>query len=461
MIREIKLARERVAEQSHPHESRAKAFEETRAGYISQDHSDVVDNGGIVNICRKKRNDGHNSNAGSVRWELALDEKRRHTTANVNRELYECRESDLVSQDKTESCPFGCDYRSADVSLVKAHLNRYPNKDQSFSVETADISSSSQNNFAKNLVQSFQRNVKAGLDDNLNLLCNARFWPLPSSSKAIYASMPSKAEPVRYNYNSNEWGLTINNHNVIIALHDRTITSVTLNMFTDNALAKHEVNRSWKPGKDGIKMVTKDEFDEIIKVPVSLNALNNFRCIYQKIWPLDTSVDALFNATWRQLGSSAYPPTAGDISELFAYWIQDRAQAAVEGRPPQTFVNLSSHLNTICQRRQPSESENNIFLEKGSSLTEKPKQGFKAARKGTERFRRYNNEPGREPYSRQSSQGPGTCILFNSIDGCPMQVPAGGTCVNRFGKRFLHLCNFFDNNKGAMCKGPHSVMNHR
>ena len=114
-------------------------------------------------------------------------------------------------------------------------------------------------------------------------------------------------------------------------------------MFTNNALAKHEVNRSWKPGKDGIEMVTKDEFDEIIKVPVSLNALNNFRCIYQKIWPLDTSVDALFNVTWRQLGSSAYPPTAGDISELFAYWIQDRAQAAVEGRPPQTFVNLSSH----------------------------------------------------------------------------------------------------------------------
>ena len=144
MIREIRLARERMAEQSHPHESRAKAFEETMAKYISQDHSDVVDNGGIVNSGRKKRKDGHDSNARSVRWELAHDDKRRQpTTANVNREFYECTESDLVTQNKTESCPFGCDYRSVDVSLVKAHLNRCPNKDQSISGETADITSSS------------------------------------------------------------------------------------------------------------------------------------------------------------------------------------------------------------------------------------------------------------------------------------------------------------------------------
>ena len=80
MIREIRLARERMAEQSHPHESRAKAFEETMAKYISQDHSDVVDNGGIVNSGRKKKKDGHDSNARSVRWELAHDDKRRQPT---------------------------------------------------------------------------------------------------------------------------------------------------------------------------------------------------------------------------------------------------------------------------------------------------------------------------------------------------------------------------------------------
>ena len=452
-----------MAEQTHPHESRAKAVLDMMRGATNQAQTDTAGHAGKSSNSHSKRKEDHENEARSLKKVLFNEvERGSGSPAYMLREAYYPIEKDHDSMTKSESCPYGCDYSSMDVELVKAHLYRCPNRNKTNSGEPGEISSFSQNKFAKNLVQSFQRNVKAGLDDNLNLLCNSRFWPLPSSSKAIYASMPSKAEPVRYNYNSNEWGLTINNHNVVIALHDRTTTSVTLNMFTDGALAKHEVNRSWKPGKDGIEMVTKDEFDEIKKPSVALNALNNFRCICQKIWPLDTSVDALFNATWRQLGSSAYPPTAGDISELFAYWMQDRAQAAVEGRPPLTFVNLQSHLNTICQRRQPSTSENNFFMEKEVRQPEnKPKQGFKATRRGAGNYRRNNTDFGRGPYARQNSNSTDPCILFNSVGGCPMQVPAGGSCCNRIGKPFMHVCNFFDNNKGAMCKGAHSVMNHR
>ena len=389
-----------MADQAHPHEDRARTLLERMTGVTNPAYGDDTDQGVSGSNNHSKRKDNQEGNSKTFRnVSFAGDDRGHATAANMRRDVHERTEQNFRTLHRSESCPYGCDYSSMDVELVKAHLNRCPNKDQSHTAETGDTTSSSQNKFAKNLVQSFRRNVKAGLDDNLNLLCDARFWPVPSSSKAIFASMPSKAEPVRYNYNSNEWGLTINNHNVVIALHDKTITSITLSMFTDGALAKHEVNRSWKPGKDGIEMITKDEFDEITKVPVALNALNNLRCIYQKIWPLDTSVDALFNAAWRQLGSSAYPPTAGDISELFSYWIQDRAQASVEGRPPLTFVNLQSHLNTICQRRQPSTSGNNLFLEKVENLPEKQRQGFKVSRRGTGR-KRFTNESGREPYAR-------------------------------------------------------------
>ena len=409
---------------------------------------------------RREHNEGKDRTNKTVSF---IDYERGNAhPVNINRGGYESMDYETETRSKSEACPHGCGYSSMDVDLVKAHLSSCRSKDQSGSSETVNSTGPSQNKYAKNLVQSFQRKVKAGLDDNLNLLSESRFWPLPSSSKAIYASMPSKAEPVRYNYNSNEWGLTINNHTAIIYLHDRTITAVTLNMFTDNALAKHEVNRSWKPGKDGIEMVTKDEFEEIKQGSVALNALNNFRCIYQKIWPLDTSVDALFNAVWRQLSNSAYPPTPADISELFAYWIQDRAQAAVEGRPPQTFVNLQSHLSTICQRRQPSRSENNFFSGKEKTLHDRNIYGFKNYRGRGGRSRRHNSDFGREPYPRQSSTEQEMCILFNSVGGCPMQVPAGGTCCDVMRrKKYLHVCNFYDSNSGAFCKMPHSVVNHR
>ena len=110
----------------------------------------------------------------------------------------------------------------------------------------------------------------------------------------MYAAMPIKAEPVRYNYNSSEWGVTINNQKVVLAMHDRTNTTLTLNMFTDHALARHEENLSWKPGRKGNAMIMNDEFDEIKVQSIALQSLNNFRTIHQKIWPLDSSVDALF-----------------------------------------------------------------------------------------------------------------------------------------------------------------------
>ena len=122
-----------------------------------------------------------------------------------------------------------------DTWLMKKHLTKCPYKETDDTV-SIDNSSSLQNNYAKYLVQSFQRTVKTSVDDNFNFLCPAGYWPYPASTQAMYAAMPIKAEPVRYNYNSSEWGVTINNQKVVLAMHDRTNTTLTLNMFTDHAL---------------------------------------------------------------------------------------------------------------------------------------------------------------------------------------------------------------------------------
>ena len=81
-------------------------------------------------------------------------------------------------------------------------------------------------------------------------------------------------------------------------------------------------------------MIMNDVFEEIKKPGFAMQALNNFRTIHQKIWPLDFSVDTLFNVVWRQSAYVSYPPQVQDISELFSYWIQERAQAALGNRPP-------------------------------------------------------------------------------------------------------------------------------
>ena len=140
-------------------------------------------------------------------------------------------------------------------------------------------------------------------------------------------------------------------------------TALSLNMFTNSALAKHETNRSWKPGRDPTSMLVEDEFAEIKQVQEAMKALNNLRVIFNQIWPLDGSVETLWNVVWKQMFVTAYQPHVEDVSELFAHWLKDRSQAAMEARPPMTFFHLQSYLNNICQRQVPAMSSDTLFRE--------------------------------------------------------------------------------------------------
>ena len=371
------------------------------------------------------------------------------------------RDSDSESETETlrkeEACPYGCKYKTGANWLMKAHIKKCSKNDDNESSQT-NTSSTLHNDYSKYLVKSYQRTVKATVDDNLNYLCSARFWPIPASNQAIFAAMPSKAEPVRTNYNSSDWGLTINNHKTVLAMHDKTNTSLTLKMFTDHSLAKHEENLSWKPGPKATTMIMNDEYEDIKKPHIAMQALNNFRTIYQKIWPLDSSVETLFNVVWRQTSNASYPPQVQDISELFAYWIQERAQAALESRPPMSYFNLQSHLNSLCQRRGPSTTApTNIFKDRAQANNER--NSLKITRKGFNKGRQYERPYDKERQNKTVEDS--TCILFNSPSGCPKNIPNGGSCSNRFGTRWLHVCNYYDNATRRFCMEPHNVMDHK
>ena len=367
-----------------------------------------------------------------------------------------------VSGAEQEACPYGCSYKSSDIWLIKAHLTKCPNFDGKSSSEEGG--SNLPNLFAKHMVKSHIREVESMVDDNLNILCKARFWSLPSSSQALYAALPTKAVPARYNYNFNECGLTVNNVKVVIKLHDRINTSLTLNMFTNAALAKHETNRSWKPGRDPTSMLVEEEFAELKQVQEAMEALNNFRLIFNQIWPVDFSVEILWNVVWKQMLTTAYKPQVADIAELFAYWLQDRAQAAMECRPPTTFFHLQSYMNNLCQRRAPTTSSGNnssgvFFGEPKGGKEALPFKRYKIAKKGS----KWQNSSGytrdlKPKIMRQIEDI--TCRKFNSAAGCFHQVEAGGACISRFG-RWMHLCNFLDNSTGKLCLKPHSVTQHK
>ena len=469
---QVRQSREKLADQAHPHEDRARRI------FNDQAREDMAAAGNIEGITAPKRSHvrfrevAASDEPSKRQREEYREERLSHGSRNAwfgndsHMNQYERNDegsgfnSDSETESRlgeAESCPYGCRYKSSDTWLIKAHLTQCPNK--SIMSHKGEVSTNVQDQFAKHMIMSHTREVKAMVDDNLNILSKARFWPMPASSQALYAAMPAKAEPVRYNYNYDEAGLTVNNFKVVLKLHDRLNTSLSLNMFTNAALAKHETNRSWKIGKDATSMLVNDEFPEIKKQQEAMEALNNFRVIISQIWPLDGSVETLWNVVWKQMLSTAYQPQVEDISELFAYWLQDRAKAAMESRPPITFFHLQSIMSNICQRRLPVHNTEGLFREQKTGKEEALAKKNRLFKKG---YRPYAN-PGnfRENKTRIVRQVDDcTCRKYNSMSGCSHQVASGGACVTPYG-RWMHLCNFLDNSTGKLCLKPHPVTEHR
>lgn len=240
-----------LVDQSHPHEKRARLIlKQTQDTTWNKESSGKPNQVKFKNLVQKQRErtrttfTANNNLHGNVdpREELTMSvsmtpsQKIAFEKYMTSKALEGDSDDEEDSSKTIEYCPYGCKYRTSATWLMKAHLSKCPCK-EACDTKSED-NSSLQNDYAKYLVQSFERTVKSSVDDNLNYLSPARFWPAPASMQAMYAAMPMKAEPVRYNYNSSEWGgITINNQKTVLAMHDRTNTSLTLKMFPDHALA--------------------------------------------------------------------------------------------------------------------------------------------------------------------------------------------------------------------------------
>ena len=141
-----------------------------------------------------------------------------------------------------------------------------------------------------------------------------------------------------------------------------------------------------------------------------------------------------------------------------AYWLQDRAQAAMETRPPMTFFHLQSYMNNICQRRVPAISSETLFREPKGEVEE---MFYKRIKMGKRNKSQFNSGYSRDFKSKIVKQVDDiTCRKFNSAIGCNQQIGAGGACISRSG-RVMHLFNMLDNSTGKLCLKPHPVSDHK
>ena len=142
LLNEIRLARERMAEQTHPHENRAKSVLDMMRGATNQSQADTTEHAGRSGGGNRKRKDDHENEARALKkvWFNEV-ERGNGSPVNMRREAYDPLEQSHDTMTKSESCPYGCNYSSMDVELVKAHLYRCPNRNKTNSGETGEITS--------------------------------------------------------------------------------------------------------------------------------------------------------------------------------------------------------------------------------------------------------------------------------------------------------------------------------
>ena len=460
----IDKAKEDLAQQSHPQQKRALEALSLGGNNDRQQKSNSKDQHPNSQHISGEQSSGSSAGLGSKTKSFLMTEQQFNQIQMLlsqktpkQKDSSDSDEDKSNSRDMGESCPYGCGYTSGASWLIGEHLKKCPLKGSSSG--SNNNGPGLNNKYTKYLVKSHTRKVKECTDDNLNILSEARNFPASASLTAIYASMPVKAEPVRHNYNTGEFGLVINNMTGVLLLHDRTSTELLLQMFTDQALAKHETNKSWKPGKDGDSMLVRDEFPEIANMSGVLQALNNLRQINHKIHPRDSSAESLFNVVWKQSQNATYPPKKEDVTTLFGRWVQDRSDAASEGRPPMNFIQLQSHFSILCQRRGPSTSKDSQ-QESDRYKDRKQKSHSLKRRFDTKRNDEYdNNKPVKKRYVERSLID-NTCGNFNSPGGCRSQIPVGGSCMTKGGRRWRHVCNMYDEKNEKLCMKNHSIMEH-
>ena len=117
LIYEIRQAREKLAEQAHPHEKRAKILHEALTGRCTQGEASDQAGRGCGN--RDKRRE-HNEGKDRTNKTVSFNDYERGNIhpINMHRGGYESMDYEMETRSKSEACPHGCGYSSMDVDLV-------------------------------------------------------------------------------------------------------------------------------------------------------------------------------------------------------------------------------------------------------------------------------------------------------------------------------------------------------
>ena len=113
-------------------------------------------------------------------------------------------------------------------------------------------------------------------------LTPARYLAMGVNFNHYMYNVPDTIEPVRTNYNTNVFGLKINQHKAVIAAHDRTSTIIQLKWYLTENLSRVENKQAWVMTDN--QMQNKSVDKELRALDSCEEALFNFHIISVQVY---------------------------------------------------------------------------------------------------------------------------------------------------------------------------------
>ena len=130
-------------------------------------------------------------------------------------------------------------------------------------------------------INTYEVQIDSQIDDMNSELTPARYLPIGINFDHYMYNVPDTIEPVRTNYNTNVFGLKINQHKAVIAAHDRTTTLIQLKWYLTENLSRVENKQAWVMTDN--QMQNKSVDKELRALDSCEEALFNFHIISAQV----------------------------------------------------------------------------------------------------------------------------------------------------------------------------------
>ena len=131
-------------------------------------------------------------------------------------------------------------------------------------------------------INTYEVQIESQIDDMNSQLTPARYLAMGVNFNHYMYNVPDTIEPVRTNYNTNVFGLKINQHKAVIAAHDRTSTIIQLKWYLTENLSRVENKQAWVMTDN--QMQNKSVDKELRALDSCEEALFNFHIISVQVY---------------------------------------------------------------------------------------------------------------------------------------------------------------------------------